>query len=195
MPHQQPQQSPAPSQQSPLQSDQQSQSQSQSPPAQQAIMQGRLPNGQLCRPTAEDIHEGTEFIAKFREEWTKERNLDSVATHFIPENERLKLYEMLDQLAALVHDLDHKLPVMYGMMKRDKREELIKKLVIISVVTHYQHAQTSMTDPRFIIDCDNIRAMYTQSHNAHTAFTQTMAELAVMEHSAQPRSPASSTPS
>ncbi|TFY63643.1 hypothetical protein EVG20_g6229 [Dentipellis fragilis] len=190
MPHQQPQHSPAPLQQSPQQSQQQSsqlqlQQQLQAqhmqggvggPPAgqqmqpgqllpaqQQAPIQQRLPNGQLRRPTTEDIQEGAEFVARFREHWIKERNLDSVSTHVIPEIQRPRL------------------PVMYAILVREKREEMIKKLVIISVIARYQHMQSSMTNPRFIIDLNSISTMYTQSHYAHTGFTRAMAELAGME--------------
>ncbi|KAA1467371.1 hypothetical protein DENSPDRAFT_832398 [Dentipellis sp. KUC8613] len=161
------------------------------PTAQQpAIMQQRLPNGQLRRPTPEDIQEGTEFIARFRDEWIKERNLDSVSTHQIPENQRPQYNEALGRLTQLVNDLDHKLPAMYAIMAREKREELIKKLVIISITARYQHMQSSMTNPRFVIDLNSIRTMYTQSHNAHNGFTRTMAELANMERNGQPPGPA-----
>ncbi len=54
-----------------------------------------------------------------------------MSTHVIPEIQRHEYNEVLGRLTALVHDLDHKLPVMYAILVREKREEMIKKLVII----------------------------------------------------------------
>ncbi|KAJ7773049.1 hypothetical protein B0H16DRAFT_1363068 [Mycena metata] len=155
------------------------------PPFMRPGMQhGQMENGQqppqhpgqpqLARPSREHLQAAMAHITKLKSDYSPERMLQNVPPIEVPAEQRMEYNTVLEQLHRSCVDLDQKLPMLFAVLKK---EDVVRRLVIIVQTAIQQRAMISSGSTRFLVTLDTLRTMLQQVQHMNDSFATILASL------------------
>ncbi|CAK5268789.1 unnamed protein product [Mycena citricolor] len=128
----------------------------------------------ITRPSRETVQAAINTITKLKQEFSPERMMQNVPPIEIPPEQRADYNTLLEQLHRASTDLDQKLPMLCATLKR---EEIIRRLVIIVQTAYQQRAMISSGSTRYLVTLDSLRLMLAQVQQMNENFSVILANL------------------
>ncbi|KAK7032988.1 ARID domain-containing protein [Favolaschia claudopus] len=130
-------------------------------------MEGQGLHPMLARPSRENVQAAMAYISKLKTDYSAERMLANVPAIDVPVEQRMEYNTVLEQLHRACVDLDHKLPMVYAVLKK---EDVVRRLVIIVQTAIQQRAMISSGSTRFLVTLDTLRTMLQQVQHMIESF-------------------------
>ncbi|KAL0954744.1 hypothetical protein HGRIS_003696 [Hohenbuehelia grisea] len=89
----------------------------------------------------------------------------------VPPDQRVEYNTVIEQVHRSAQEIDNKLGPIHALLKN---EETLKKLVIIILTVHHQRQLLSSSQPRFIVNLDNLRQMTSEIAKVKEEFSAKM---------------------
>ncbi|KAJ7274552.1 hypothetical protein B0H12DRAFT_1228260 [Mycena haematopus] len=128
----------------------------------------------LARPSREHLQAAMVHIAKLKNDYSPERMLANVPAIDVPAEQRMEYNNVLEQLHKACMDLDHKLPMLFAVLKK---EDVVRRLVIIVQTAIQQRAMISSGSSRFLVTLETLRTMLQQVQGMNESFATILAGL------------------
>ncbi|KAJ7158919.1 hypothetical protein C8R46DRAFT_404752 [Mycena filopes] len=132
------------------------------------------PGQPLARPSREHLQAAMAHIAKLKSDYSPERMLQNVPPIDVPAEQRMEYNTVLEQLHRACMDLDQKLPMLFAVLKK---EDVVRRLVIIVQTAIQQRAMISSGSTRFLVTLDTLRTMLQQVQHMNDSFSTILAGL------------------
>ncbi|KAJ7494586.1 hypothetical protein B0H11DRAFT_2002483 [Mycena galericulata] len=121
----------------------------------------------MTRPSREHLTAAMQHIAKLKADYSPERMMQNVPAIEVPVEQRMEYNNVLEQLHRACTDLDHKLPMLFAVLKK---EDVVRRLVIIVQTAIQQRAMISSGSTRFLVNLDTLRTMLQQVQDMNERF-------------------------
>jgi hypothetical protein len=128
----------------------------------------------IARPSREHLQAAMAHIAKLKTDYSPERMLANVPAIDVPAEQRMEYNTVLEQLHRACTDLDHKLPMLFAVLKK---EDVVRRLVIIVQTAIQQRAMISSGSARFLVTLETLRTMLQQVQHMNESFATILAGL------------------
>ncbi|KAJ6607365.1 hypothetical protein B0H10DRAFT_2072011 [Mycena sp. CBHHK59/15] len=126
------------------------------------------------RPSREHLQAAMSHITKLKADYSPERMLQNVPPIDVPAEQRMEYNNVLEQLHRACTDLDSKLPMFFAVLKK---EDVIRRLVIIVQTAIQQRAMISSGSTRFLVTLDTLRTMLQQVQHMNESFATLLANM------------------
>ncbi|KAJ7674180.1 hypothetical protein B0H17DRAFT_161762 [Mycena rosella] len=140
----------------------------------------------LQRPTRETLQAAMSQITKLKTDYSPERMLSNVPMIDVPAEQRMEYNTVLEQLHRACMDLDQKLPMLYAVLKK---EDVVRRLVIIIQTAVQQRAMISNGSTRFLVTLDTLRTMLNQVLHMNESFAAILQSLLGKQQPMNPNGP------
>ncbi|KAJ6577233.1 hypothetical protein B0H19DRAFT_1019558 [Mycena capillaripes] len=141
---------------------------------QQQQPQQQHPQQSIARPSREHLQAAFAHITKLKSDYSPERMLQNVPAIDVPAEQRMEYNTVLEQLHRACMDLDQKLPMLFAVLKK---EDVVRRLVIIVQTAIQQRAMISSGSTRFLVTLDTLRTMLQQVQHMNDSFATILAGL------------------
>ncbi|KAJ7864230.1 hypothetical protein B0H14DRAFT_444077 [Mycena olivaceomarginata] len=128
----------------------------------------------IARPIREHLQAAMAHITKLKSDYCSERMLANAPAIDVPAEQRMEYNTVLEKLHRACIDLDHKLPMLFVVLKK---EEVVRRLVIIVQTAIQQRAMISSCSTRFLVTLETLRTMLQQVQHMNESFATILAGL------------------
>ncbi|KAJ7838639.1 hypothetical protein B0H14DRAFT_1082912 [Mycena olivaceomarginata] len=128
----------------------------------------------IARPSREHLQAAMAHITKLESDYCPERMLANAPAIDVPAEQRMEYNTVLEQLHRACIDLDHKLPMLFVVLKK---EEVVRRLVIIIQTAIQQRAMISSGSTRFLVTLETLRTMLQLVQHMNESFATILAGL------------------
>ncbi|PFH46808.1 hypothetical protein AMATHDRAFT_50769 [Amanita thiersii Skay4041] len=119
--------------------------------------------GVLTRPTREQMQNALAVIHKAKEDAVKGTVLMSRVPVTISTEQRMEYNALIEQVHRQALEIESKLPL---LCIYSRREDLIRRVILISVTVHHQRSLLSSGNPRLYTPLEQLRVMAAQMQQA-----------------------------
>ncbi|KAF7360366.1 Kinase-like protein [Mycena venus] len=143
----------------------------------------------IARPSREsDLQAAMVHIAKLKSDYSQERLLTDMPAMHVPAEQHREYNAVLEQLHGSCVDLDYKLPMLFAVLKK---EDVVRRLVIIVQTAIHQRAMISSGSTRFLVTLETLHTMLQHAEHINERFATILAALV----ESKPKLPQKSKPS
>ncbi|KAJ7448011.1 hypothetical protein FB451DRAFT_767888 [Mycena latifolia] len=126
------------------------------------------------RPSREAVVASMEYVAKLKSDYSLERMLTNVPPVDVPAEEHTEYNIVLEQLYRDCEQLNHKLPMIHAIIKK---EGVVRRLVIIVQTAVQQRKLISSSAPHFLVTLATLQTMHQQVQHMLENFATLLQEL------------------
>ncbi|KAJ7126729.1 hypothetical protein C8R44DRAFT_103842 [Mycena epipterygia] len=117
------------------------------------------PQNVFVGPSPAHFQAAMAYIARLKSGYSPEQMMQNVPRIDVPAEQRMEYNTVLEQLYRACNELDHKLPMIFAVFKK---EDVVRRLVIAVQTAIHQRAMISSGDTRFLVGLDTLYTMLQQ---------------------------------